>query len=89
MDAGVGSRYGDSLAMLDLVLLAVLLAVLAAPLPLWARIVLGVAILALIGFLAWLDRTNPRPTLLESFARDVHGSAGSLDRDPHGESEAN
>jgi hypothetical protein len=73
--------------MLDLLLLAVLLTVLAAPLPLWARVVLGVAILALIGFLQWLDRTNPRPTLLETFARS-HGSPGSLDRDPHGEPEA-
>ena len=74
--------------MLDLLLLAVLLAVLAAPIPLWARVVLGVAILALIGFLEWLDRTNPKPSLFESFARDGHGFPGSPDRGPHGEPEA-
>lgn len=39
--------------------------------PAWACVVLGVAILALIGFLEWLDRT-PRPDFLEALDRDRH-----------------
>lgn len=50
-------------------LLLAFVAVITGPGPVWACVVLSVAILALIGFLEWLDR-NRAPGFLECLDRD-------------------